>query len=244
VSELRYVRPSRIVLKQHPDYTEQWLEDRIAEDPAILGLGELAVIERQRPQEHAGRLDLLLTDVEQNSRYEVELMLGPTDESHIMRTIEYWDIERRRFPAYDHIAVLVSEDVTARFLNLLTLFSGTLPLIAIQLNALEVDDQAVVLDFVKVIDQRALRTDDEDIARAMPTDRNYWCERSAPEMVKLAEELIDIINEQTLLRARSSSRSRPGSAPTKAGCRSLRTLALRPTSTTPDGCVCVSHRRS
>ena len=27
--------------------------------------------------------------------------------SHIIRTIEYWDIERRRYPAYEHVAVLV-----------------------------------------------------------------------------------------------------------------------------------------
>jgi hypothetical protein len=33
-------------------------------------------------------------------------MLGATDESHIIRCIEYWDIERRRYPAYEHCAVL------------------------------------------------------------------------------------------------------------------------------------------
>ena len=196
MDEFQYVKPSHIVLKQHPDYTEQWLEQRIAEDPTILGLGELDLIERQRAQERAGRLDLLLADVEQNTRYEVELMLGPTDESHIMRTIEYWDIERRRYPAYDHIAVLVAEDITARFLNLLTLFSGTIPLVAIQLNALQVDDK-IVLDFVKVIDQRALRTDDTDIATVTPADRSYWNEHAAPETVKLVDELIEILNEKT-----------------------------------------------
>ncbi len=39
----------------------------------------------------AGRLDLLLQDANQR-RYEVEIQLGATDESHIIRTIEYWDI--------------------------------------------------------------------------------------------------------------------------------------------------------
>jgi len=33
-----------------------------------------------------------------NTRYHVELQLGATDESHIIRTIEYWDTERRRWP--------------------------------------------------------------------------------------------------------------------------------------------------
>ena len=30
------------------------------------------------------------------------------DESHIIRTIEYWDIERRRYPQYEHVAVIVA----------------------------------------------------------------------------------------------------------------------------------------
>ena len=67
-------------------------------------------------------------------------MLGPTDQSHIIRAIEYWDIERRRYPAYDHVAVLVAEDITARFLNVLSLFAGTVPLVAIQLNALQIGE--------------------------------------------------------------------------------------------------------
>jgi hypothetical protein len=43
-------------------------------------------------------LDLLLQDADGNRRYEVEVQLGKTDESHIIRTIEYWDIERKRYP--------------------------------------------------------------------------------------------------------------------------------------------------
>jgi len=35
----------------------------------------------------AGRLDLLLSDPETLTRYEVEIRLGATDEAHIIRTI-------------------------------------------------------------------------------------------------------------------------------------------------------------
>ena len=86
-------------------------------------------------------------------------MLGATDPSHIIRAIEYWDIEKQRYPAYDHVAVLVAEDITSRFLNVLSLFSGSIPLIAIQLDALQVDDK-ILLNFVKVLDQTELRTED------------------------------------------------------------------------------------
>jgi hypothetical protein len=149
---LRYVKADAITLRGHPSFNEAWLQDRIAEDTSILGLGDVEVVERERRQEKAGRLDLLLYDRGDNTRYEVELMLGTTDESHIIRCLEYWDIERRRYPAYDHCAVLVAENVTSRFLNILSLFAGTVPMVAIQLSALKIGDQ-IVLNFVTVLDR-------------------------------------------------------------------------------------------
>src|SRR6266436_2938055 len=91
--------------------TESWLESQIENEPSILRLGDVAIIERQRRQEKAGRLDLLLEDDSGDKRYEVELMLGSTDESHLIRTVEYWDFERRKWPGYEHCAVLIAEDV-------------------------------------------------------------------------------------------------------------------------------------
>jgi hypothetical protein len=40
-------------------------------------------------------VDLLLQNPETKRRYEVEIQLGATDEAHIIRTIEYWDIEKK-----------------------------------------------------------------------------------------------------------------------------------------------------
>ena len=192
---LRVIRPEHLTFKNHPEYTEKWLQDLIVEDTSILGLGDLVVIERERRQEKAGRLDLLLADLEENRRYEVELQLGATDESHIMRSIEYWDIERRRYPAYDHCAVIVAEDITSRFLNLLTLFAGSIPMIAIQLNALKVEDR-IVLDFVKVLDQTMLRRDDEVETALTKVDRNYWLSNKGEKTVGIADHLLEIMNEK------------------------------------------------
>ena len=191
---LQYVKANRIILKQHPTFNEKWLQDRISEDPSILGLGDLVLLDRERRQERAGRLDLLLADLDNNRRFEVELMLGATDESHIIRTIEYWDIERRRFPSYEHNAVIVAEDITSRFLNILGLFAGTIPIIAIQLSALQVDNK-IVLDFAKVIDRTALRTDDEAEVKLATVDRDYWNKRSTKTLVDLSDQLLEMVNE-------------------------------------------------
>lgn len=136
----KYLKPDRVQLKNHPEFNEKWVQKLIADDPSILGLGDLVLRDVERMQPRAGRLDLLLQDPDTQRRYEVELQLGPTDESHIIRTIEYWDIEKKRYPQYDHCAVLIAEDITSRFLNVISLFNGTMPLIAIQMQALIVGD--------------------------------------------------------------------------------------------------------
>lgn len=189
----KYIKPERILLKNHPELNEKWVQERIAEDPSILGLGDLILKDRERSQPRAGRLDLLLQDPESNRRYEVEIQLGRTDETHIIRTMEYWDIERKRYPQYDHCAVLVAEDITSRFLNVVGLFNGTIPLIAIQMQAIKVEDK-VALVLTTVMDEmiRGMVEEDEDQEL---TDRNYWEQRGTKATVALADQLLAMIHE-------------------------------------------------
>lgn len=192
MSDLHFAIPNKIDLRNHPRFNETWLQERIAENPQILGLGELDLVERERKQK-SGRLDLLLANYQTNERFEVEIMLGQTDESHIIRSIEYWDIEKRRYPQYDHCAVLVAEDITSRFLNVLSLFNGHIPMIIIQLNALQVDDK-VVLNFVKIMDRFSLRRDDEAEIKGTETNRPYWESRATKKTVGMADNLLELIN--------------------------------------------------
>src|SRR5262245_3543829 len=141
---MKFVKPERIWLREHPELNERWVQDRIVEDPAILGLGELILKDKERMQPRAGRLDLMLQDPESDRRYEVEVQLGRTDETHIIRTIEYWDIERKRYPQYDHCGVLVAEDITSRYMNVINLFNSSVPLIAIQMTGLKLGDQVAL----------------------------------------------------------------------------------------------------
>ena len=194
MSSLKYVKPERLWLKDHPELDERWLQNRIGEDPALLGLGDLVLKDKERPQPRAGRLDLLLQDAETNKRYEVEVQLGKTDEAHIIRTIEYWDIERKRYPQYDHTAVIVAEDITSRFLSVISLFNGSIPLVAIQLSALQLND-SVSLVFSKVLDEMRLGLVDEDEEVQAVTDRSYWEARASKHTLALADEMLQVVRE-------------------------------------------------
>ena len=152
--------------------TEKMIEDEIVKNPSILGLGDLVLIERQRTQPTNGRLDLLLQDPDSKRRYEIEIQLGNTDESHIIRTIEYWDTERKRYQQYDHCAVIIAENITARFFNVINLFNGFVPLIAIKMEARKVGDD-IDLSFTKVLEENVPGTNEEE-RNIEITDRNYW----------------------------------------------------------------------
>lgn len=192
MSDLKYVKHEKINLKNNPKYNEKWLQEKISEDPTILGLGDVILKDKERIQPTAGRLDLLFQSAETNDRYEVEIQLGKTDETHIIRTIEYWDIERKRYPQYDHTAVIIAEDITSRFLNVISLFNGFIPLIAVQINAIAIENN-ISLICTTVLNQMTLGLVDEEETEEV-TDRSWWEQkRGTKTTVSMADKLLEYI---------------------------------------------------
>jgi len=191
----KIIEPEKISLLNHPAIKENIIQEKIAENPSILKLGnDLVLKDKERIQPRAGRLDLLLQDANTGRRYEVEIQLGKTDESHIIRTIEYWDNERKHYPQYDHCAVIIAEEITARFHNVISLFNGSIPLIAIQMNAYKFGED-IALTFTTVLDEMTQEYDDEEEDVREITDRNYWINRGTEETVKMADQMLTVINE-------------------------------------------------
>lgn len=184
----KIVKPKRIWMKNHPNLDERWLHEQIKEDPSLLGLGDLELRDSERTQPSGGRLDLLFSDPDTSTRYEVELQLGAVDESHLIRTIEYWDTERRRYPQYEHVAVIVAEDITTRFMNVIQLLHRSVQLMAIQLQLIETDD-ALLLVPTAVIEPLPLGTDEEDEGEIY--DRAFWERKRSPSVMGIFDELIE-----------------------------------------------------
>lgn len=182
-------------LKKHPTLGEKWVQDQIADDPSILGIGDLELKDKERAQAAGGRLDLLLYDPDTLKRYEVEIQLGATDESHIIRTIEYWDIERKRYPQYEHAAVIVAEEITSRFLNVIQLFNGAIPLIALKMTVYKVGD-GYALTFVKVLDEISYGLVGEDEPVAEPADRSLWEKKGSSKSLVIVEDLLQKVVQQ------------------------------------------------
>lgn len=173
---------------------EKWVQQHIADDPSLLGLGDLILKDKERSQPRAGRLDLLLQDPETLKRFEVEVQLGSTDESHLIRTIEYWDIERKLYPQYEHVAVIVAEEITSRFLNVIQLFNGAIPLIALKMTAYKVGDDHA-LTFVKVVDEHRYGLVDDDEPTSEPTDRAFWESKGSKKSLEAVDGLLPSVKE-------------------------------------------------
>lgn len=173
-------------------FDEYWLQEQILNNPSALELGDLEVISRERLQSSGGRLDILLKDPQEDKMYEVEVMLGDTDETHIVRTIEYWDNEKRKFPQRQHQAVLVAERFSRRYFNVIQLFSHAIPITAIQAYITDVAGQRS-LHFLKVLD--TYEEPDDSATVYEEHDEQYWRDYSAWTL-ETAKTLLEIINPQ------------------------------------------------
>jgi hypothetical protein len=99
---LKYSKPERIGPKGHSVLNERWVQERGAEDPALLGCGDLILKTENEFTRQGGRLVILAQEVESSRRYEIGIQLGKYDEPHIIRMIEYLGIERQRYPQYEY----------------------------------------------------------------------------------------------------------------------------------------------
>jgi hypothetical protein len=116
-------------------------------------------------------------------------MLGTLDESHIIRTIEYWDIERQRRPQFEHCAVIVAENITSRFFNVLRLLNRAVPMIAVQLNAFRLNDSEIVIRAVTVLNIAEELDIDTDVDPAERADRSYWEKKASPEFLAIVDKI-------------------------------------------------------
>jgi hypothetical protein len=188
---LPYIESRHTTLRQ-AGYDEQWLQDLIHKNPSLLRLGDLRSLAREVKQSSGGRLDLLMTDPESEIMYEVEVMLGATDESHIIRTIEYWDIESRRRTDKEHRAVIIAEEITNRFFNVIWILSRSIPIIAIKLDALEIDGK-LALSFTKVLD--LYETPELEDAPTNSTTRQSWIDYSSKESFAVFEKIVELFSK-------------------------------------------------
>jgi hypothetical protein len=172
---------------------EAWLQQQVWENPSHLGLGDLEGVTKEKAVSSGGKLDILLKDPTDDSMYEVEVMLGETDPSHIIRTIEYWDLVKKRWPQRQHYAVLIAEKITKRFFNVIQILSGSVPIVAIQANIIK-GPGGLSLHFTKILDVYEEQEDETEVDGGV-YDEKYWSERSF-QTLSIAKKAFQLIHNE------------------------------------------------
>jgi hypothetical protein len=176
---------------------EYWLQDIIYDNPKVLGLGDLVPVNKEKKQSSGGRLDILLKEPTENLMYEVEVMLGETDPSHIIRSIEYWDNEKRKYPQRQHFCVLIAESFDRRYFNVIQLMSLNIPMVAIQADLLDVNGERI-LNFTKITDiYIEPEEDEEDVKQVNESTWNTdasWTNSNAKELFDFLKDKHDRID--------------------------------------------------
>lgn len=176
-----------VPVRSIPGGCERLIQDLIAKDPSVIGLGPLELQARERIQTAGGRLDFILRDDDNDTWYEVEIQLGKTDESHIIRTIEYWENEQRRHRDLNHVAVIIAEEITGRFFNVISLLNQSIPIVALKMTATKIGDKYGLL-FVRILHHEPAEVLDDS---APEVDANYWDKKSAPFAMKAVREILE-----------------------------------------------------
>src|SRR5580658_7981197 len=195
---------------------EYWLQESIAKDPTLLGLGPVTLKAKELRQHvnKGGRLDILAYDAALDTYYEVEVMLGECDADHGFRTLDYWARERLRSPNARHVAVLVAENLAGRYSTVIETLSQYVPLIAVEIRTLVLDsDPPLATTFPVIVsrqpDDLVLRPADEpeskDDGVAAHDEASWLSERE--EFTKFARDMHRLCNEKL---APAPSTSPPG----------------------------------
>lgn len=182
-------------LKNDRRFNESWLEQLVCDDPEILGLGKIKVLSQQKRQKDGiGRLDLLLESQDKGTVFVVELMLGPIDGSHIVRTIDYWlDSQKNVKANVECKAVLIGERIVdSRFGEVVKFLTKSMPLVVKEVAALQVGN-AMTVHFTTIF-----RSDDlEPRAKEEPTapvDAAYWFKKSK-QTLGVAQVVIKMLQD-------------------------------------------------
>jgi hypothetical protein len=174
---------------------ERWLQDQLAVNPRLLGLGDVTLVAQELHQTGGGYLDLLFA--RDDVYFSVEVQLEGVDASHAFRALEYWTRNRARWPERRHVAVMVAEQINTRYGTALRSLAADLPLVVIELGVHRQNDQRIDLTFKIVAAHADLCLEVEPMTNAAE-DRTSesWKAQAKPLALAALEELERFVTDQ------------------------------------------------
>jgi len=124
----------------------KWVCEWILEKPSRLGLGNIEIEHHELVcSGHSGiRQEILAYLACADTYYEIEIMLEECDANHNgLRALEFSSRERLKHPDARHVAVIVSENLSSTYGQLLEALPQVLPFIGIEIRVLKLSTEYV-----------------------------------------------------------------------------------------------------
>ena len=131
---------------------EAWLQGWLKEQPDRLGLGELEVADGASDDDRS----FVATD--DDRCFSVDVQLGEMEASRGFQVLDNWARNRILHPDKTHVAVLVTEAMSERYLTTFETLAEHLPLVVVELQVWKGETEAIVVPHV------SLASDEVDLA--------------------------------------------------------------------------------
>lgn len=131
---------------------------------------------------------------DKNSVFVVELMLGPVDSSHIVRTIDYWLENRKNVRRnVECKAVLIGERIIdSRFGEVVKFLTNSMPLVVKEVAALQLGG-TMTLHFTTIFRSADLEERVES-AEATPVNAEFWAKKDK-QTLDVANAVVAILRD-------------------------------------------------
>ena len=109
----------RKISLRNKNINENIVQDYFEKNINIIGLTNGIFLDKEELQSGSKRLNMLFKEKNTKKCYVVGVKLGNLDENHIIKTIEYWNLAKKKYPKYEHCIIFCVGNITGEAMVLL-----------------------------------------------------------------------------------------------------------------------------
>ena len=111
-------RKRKISIK-NKNINEKFVQEYFEENINFLGFTNGILLDKEEIQAGSKRLNMLFQESGTKRCYIVGIKLGNLDKDHIEKTIEYWNLSKKKYPKFEHCITFYVGNITGEAMTLL-----------------------------------------------------------------------------------------------------------------------------
>jgi len=131
----------RKISLRNKNINEKIVQEYFEQNTNIIGLTDGILLDKEEIQSRSKRLNMLFKESDTKNCYVVGIKLGILDEDHIKKTIEYWNLSKKKYPKYEHCIIFCVGNITGEAMILLNSYDKQSQIIVCIINAFKYYDK-------------------------------------------------------------------------------------------------------